>query len=392
LWQAALAGFADEVMSVAMSMIDESSSFEVTTSFEGRRAVVALHGRVESLDAFDLWAALAGAIDHLDRQVVVLDLAGLSFIGAAGLVALANAEQSFAEAGVELTIRTPPRLLQRFLSAMEMADVARLDQALARLGRLGREQVGESHDMSPLRISQDPIVNLKRVTAVPTDSGVVDGALRLVVELAQTAVNGADGVSVSLLRNGTLRTVAATDETIMEMDTDQYATGEGPCVDASRRGHWFHAESLDTESRWPSFTPQARALGIMSILSSPLTALEDPVGALNIYSRTPSIFDTEAQQTAASFAAKASSILGDARAGVTDAQLAARFHQALRNREIIATAKGIVMERESLDEDDAFENLLRQSIKSGVSLLTRAEAFARSTGQPELEREHQPDD
>ena len=267
-----------------MSMISESSSFEVTTSVEGQRAVVALHGKIESLDAFDLWAALAGAIDHLRRDAVVLDLAALDFIGAAGLVALANAEKSFADAGVELTIRTPPRLLQQFLGAMEMTDVARLDRALARLGRPGGEQVVESRDPSPLPTSQVSTTDRRREPAIPTDSGVVDGALRLVVELARTSVNGADGVSVSLLRNGQLLTVASTDDTIMEMDSSQYATGEGPCVDASRRGHWFHAESLDTETRWPSFTPRARALGIMSILSSPLTALDDPVGALNIYS------------------------------------------------------------------------------------------------------------
>ena len=126
------------------------------------------------------------------------------------------------------------------------------------------------------------------MTAIPTDPDVVDGALRLVVELAQISVRGADGVSVSLFRHGELLTVAATDETVTEMDAAQYATGVGPCVDASRRGRWFHAESLETETRWPAFTPQARALGIMAILSSPLTALEEPVGALNIYSRTAS--------------------------------------------------------------------------------------------------------
>ena len=158
------------------------------------------------------------------------------------------------------------------------------------------------------------------------------------------------------------------------------------------RGHWFHAESLDTETRWPSFTPRARALGVMSILSSPLTALEDPVGALNIYSRTASVFDVEAQRTAAIFARKASVILGDARAGVTDAELAVRFHQTLRSRDIISTAKGIVMEREGLNEEDAFEKLLRQSIKSGVSLLTRAEGFALANGQRDHASESQPHD
>jgi ANTAR domain/GAF domain len=230
------------------------------------------------------------------------------------------------------------------------------------------------------------------VTAIPTDPDVVDGAMRLVVELAQISVSGADGVSVSLLRHGELLTVAATDETIMKMDTDQYATGEGPCVDASRLGRWFHAESLKTETRWPSFTPRARALGIMAILSSPLTAFEEPAGALNIYWRTASTFDVEDQRAAAVYARKASVILTDARPSVTDAQFAVRFQEALRSREIIATAKGIVMERESLSEDDAFTNLLRQSMKSGVSLLNRAESFALSTGRPKIGCEHQRDD
>ena len=95
--------------------------------------------------------------------------------------------------------------------------------------------------------------------------------------------------------------MAASDQTITEMDADQYLTAEGPCVDASIQGRWFHAGSLETETRWPSFTPRARALGIMAILSSPLKALGRPVGALNIYSRTASTFDVEAQEAAAVF-------------------------------------------------------------------------------------------
>jgi len=44
----------------------------------------------------------------------------------------------------------------------------------------------------------------RRVTAMPADPDVVDGALRLVVDLARSCVDGADGVSVSLVHNGVL--------------------------------------------------------------------------------------------------------------------------------------------------------------------------------------------
>ena len=43
---------------------------------------------------------------------------------------------------------------------------------------------------------------LERIAAIPAGHDVVDGCLRLVVALTQASVEGADGVSVSLQRNG----------------------------------------------------------------------------------------------------------------------------------------------------------------------------------------------
>jgi len=228
------------------------------------------------------------------------------------------------------------------------------------------------------------LLRIARVLARYRLDDLIDATLRLVVELARSTVGGADGVSVSLLRHGQLATVAASDQTILDMDADQYATGEGPCVDASMKGHWFHAESLATETRWPSFIPQARDLGINAILSSPLKAFDQPVGALNIYSRTASTFDVKAQVTAAAFAQKASVILSDARAGVSDSQMGIRFQEALRSREIIALAKGVIMEREGMDEEQAFAALLRLSLYNGVALRRRAEEIVLSARRPAL--------
>ena len=232
----------------------------------------------------------------------------------------------------------------------------------------------------PSLSSSDP----RRVTALPAHPDVVDGALRLVVELARAFVGGADGVSVSLLRHGVLSTVAASDHTILAMDADQYATGEGPCVDASLQGHWFHAESLETETRWPSFTPRARALGIKAIMSSPLKAFDQPVGALNVYSRTAESFEIQDQQSAAVFARKASVILSDAGAGISETELASRYKEALRSRKVITLATGIVMEREGIDEEEAFSALLRLSLYHGELLRDRAQKTVLSARQPEF--------
>jgi hypothetical protein len=286
--------------------------------------------------------------------------------------------------GTKFTVRSPSDSINRLLGMMELAEMTRLlDRAASAAEHLGTRRESEIPFMVTERAHGGPAADFRSVTAMPSDPRVIDGALGLIVELARALVEGADGVSVSLLRNGRLSTVAASDQTILDMDADQYKTGEGPCVDASVQGHWFHAAELSGEKRWPSFTPQALGLGINAIISSPLKARDIPVGALNIYSRTPLAFSVKDQAAAAVFAKKASAILSDAGAGVSDTQTALRYQEALRSRRLVTLATGVLMEREGVDEDDAFADLLRLSLYHGEPLREQAHATVRSARQPQ---------
>jgi anti-anti-sigma regulatory factor len=353
--------------------------FSAATTFEGRAAIVSLRGVVDDIAAFELATIINAAIDRGPASLT-LDLAAVIFIGEAGLVVISNAESRLVGAGLVLTIRSPSALVNHHLGAAEKAT---LEQGPPGNGHLGPEQLGVVDVVSQRFGSSLSAPDLRRVAGMPTDPDVVDGALNLVVELALASIGDADGVSVSLRRHGVLSTVAASDRTIMEMDAEQYATSEGPCVEASVKGHWFHAESLDTETRWPVFTPRARALGIRAILSSPLRAFDQSVGALNIYSRTASTFTVKDQQAAAAFADKASLILADAHIDVSDRQMALRFQEALRSREVLSLAKGIIMERTGTDEEGAFNSLLRLSLHEGTTLRARAEAVLHSVAGAE---------
>jgi anti-anti-sigma regulatory factor len=365
-------------------MTKDTTEFVAVTSFEGDDATIALRGTTQNGPAFELGAIFDAAIDRRPASIV-LDVSELDFLGAAELLAISNGEKRLAVLGIGLTLRSPSALVNRILRVMEPAEPSRLEQALPGNGHLGPEELGpRAAALTQRSTSSLSTEDLSRMTALPADPDVIDGALRLIVELARISIGGADGVSVSLLRHGVLSTVAASDQTILAMDADQYSTGEGPCVDASVKGHWFHAESLDTETRWPAFTPQARGLGIKAILSSPLRAFEKPVGALNIYSRTAESFEVKDQESAAVFAQQASAILSDARAGVSDRQMAIRFQDALRSREVITLAKGIIMEREGIGEEGAFQSLLRLALAQGLPLRERAETMVVSARQLEL--------
>jgi AmiR/NasT family two-component response regulator len=61
-----------------------------------------------------------------------------------------------------------------------------------------------------------------------------------------------------------------------------------------------------------------------------------------------------------------------------------RFQEALRSREIISLAKGVIMEREGMDEEQAFAALLRLSLYNGDTLRRRAEEMLLSARRPQL--------
>jgi GAF domain-containing protein len=204
--------------------------------------------------------------------------------------------------------------------------------------------------------------------SIPTRR-LLDAALKLVVTMTQAVVVGADGVSITLPRNGQLETVAASNDVVLAMDHDQYDTRQGPCLDAARQGQSFHIDSLSREDRWADFVPRARARGIESILSSPLLHAQQPLGALNIYSRTVGAFAEHEKQWAHLFAAEASEVLATAQHSSDSREQQDQLAQALSSRQTIAQAQGAVMHRDALNADEAFSALRETSLRTSRPLL-----------------------
>jgi anti-anti-sigma factor len=342
-------------------------------TFNAEQAVMSVRGEVDIYAAPELGAFFETVIAS-GCSSVVLDLADLETLYASGMRVIVNASRRLASAGGQLTIRSPSARVNRVLDRSGLADLVRLDHL---------DSVQSLHLEPSVRAGRDGLTeHLSRVAALPSADDVVDGALRLVVALALATISGADGASVSLNRHGRLATVAASNQTVLDMDASQYATAEGPCVDASIEGNGFHVESLSTETRWPAFIPKAGALGINSILSSPLLAQDRPVGALNIYSRAAAAFAPNDQLAASLLATEASIILTYAGVDVADDQLASRLQRALRTRQIIDQAQGVIMERDGVGENDAYTLLRRVSVGSSRPLLERAEDIVASTLRP----------
>jgi GAF domain-containing protein len=209
--------------------------------------------------------------------------------------------------------------------------------------------------------------SLSRLAGVVLTEETSD-AINLVVSLARSTIKGADGVGVTIVRDDKFTTAAHSDATVREVDAIQYELNDGPCLSAMIDGNQTRIESMVHETRWPLFAPPAKDKGILSTWSFPLTVRGKSIGALNLYSRELDGFKNSDENIAKTFAVQASTVLSNALAYASSAQLSGQLREALESRQLIGEATGILMERLSCSREAAFKHLRRTSNNTNVKL------------------------
>jgi len=198
-------------------------------------------------------------------------------------------------------------------------------------------------------------------------AGNVTDTLASVVDLAVTTIDGCDFAGIVLLDGGVLSTPVHTHPLVVEADALQELCGEGPGLEAIAHRSVFYAEDLNTDHRWPQFSQRAAATGLRSVLSLPLSA-DAQRGALNLYARSPVAFGVVDRATGAILSSLAGLALSVARSHEDEERRELNFQAALSTREVIGEALGILMERERISADQAFDVLRRASQYLNVKL------------------------
>jgi GAF domain-containing protein len=186
----------------------------------------------------------------------------------------------------------------------------------------------------------------------------LDDTLHRVADLACRNIGGADLAGVTLLRDGKPTTAVFTDPASPEMDSAQYDTGVGPCLDAWRHQQVFRIDSTADDGQWPAFSQAAADHGIQSTISLPLAVRGNGIGALNLYSKQAAAFSDEDEQVGSLFADQASVALTNAQLYDSAYRLTQQLQEALTSRAVIDQAKGILMGQRGVGVDEAF-TLLR---------------------------------
>ena len=222
-------------------------------------------------------------------------------------------------------------------------------------------------------LPQDSIERLAKVEKLLRTQRSLPARLETVVAIAKRMVPNCDAGGVALLIDGEPTTGAASDRLAVEIDLVQYETGEGPCLAAIADSNVIRIDVLERDSRFSRFAPGALALDINSVLSTPLTARDRVVGALNLYSHRPDAFDERSEEAVRPLADYAAEVIGTSPLYAYSLEMVEGLVESMETQALIAQAIGVIMATEQRTSEEALDRLRSLALASGESMRTVAD-------------------
>jgi GAF domain-containing protein len=226
--------------------------------------------------------------------------------------------------------------------------------------------------------ASDDLAQLAEVLTLEEEVGRV---MQRSVDQLVESVPGADMASVTVLHGEAGETVASSNERVWAIDSDQYATGDGPCMEASRTREVVRVGVEEALERWPEFTRSARAAGVASYLSCPLFIDDEFAGSLNLYSEQPHGFSDFDVALLKLYLTAASAAISNNRRYARARGLAENLGKALDSRALIDQAIGVVMARRGIGPEQAFDELARESQNNNIKVRDLAARIVDSTSR-----------
>ena len=214
--------------------------------------------------------------------------------------------------------------------------------------------------MNDPETSMDELVTgLGRLAGALSSVESLDATLGNVVASAVSSIEPCDAAGLFVLDELGRRVAAVSDARAAELDQAHESVG-GPAADALATGLAVVVDDVEREFRYPAFATVASALGIATVLAYPLSA-GSRRGALSLYGTRPAAFDAADRAKGAVFAAVAGLAAGAAAQHQAEQAQNVALRRALVTRQVIGQAQGILMERDRVTADQAFEILRRAS-------------------------------
>jgi GAF domain-containing protein len=191
----------------------------------------------------------------------------------------------------------------------------------------------------------------------------------------------ADGAGLMLVdAEGQLRWASASDQTAQTLEDSQERLAQGPCAVAFSQRLPAAIRDIRIDPDWAEFTQILLGEGICAGLSVPVELDGGVIGTLDVYVGQPRDWGPSEVAALQAYAGLVASLLSAAVTAQVKGRLADQLQAALEHRWLIEQAKGVLMGREQVDAQTAFERLWGAALSSTRRLAYLARFV--TAGQP----------
>ncbi len=195
---------------------------------------------------------------------------------------------------------------------------------------------------------------------------------------ATLVVPGCDHASLLVRRDGRYVTVGASDQIAQHIDDLERRVGDGPCIDAIEEEAPQIETDLTTPSQWPRLAARLLAeTPVRGAMGFRLRVGERKAAALNLFSDTANVFDTESAGRAIVLVSFASVALN----AIAHGEDATTLRRGLLSNREIGKAVGMLMLLHGVSEDQAFEVLRRYSQDMNIKVADVARSVIEHRGK-----------
>ena len=210
---------------------------------------------------------------------------------------------------------------------------------------------------------------------LPLRSGSLQELLSEVARLCEDVCATNSSVSVTIGPPADPANLASSTEFAQRVDAAQMAAEEGPCQQAWESGAIVYSNDALGDSRWPRFGKAAGDLAIASALAAPIRVGDEILGVLNIYSRDADAFRASGMRVIELLAEAAGAVIHHVAEEEQLRELTAQLEEAMRSREVIEQAKGVLMSQYRCSSAEAFARLAKVSQDRNVRIREIAQAL-----------------
>lgn len=179
-------------------------------------------------------------------------------------------------------------------------------------------------------------------------------------------VSGDDAAGVTVIRRGRPATTTYTDDLVLKVDEAQYATDQGPCLEAAATQTMVRVNGGVAAERFPRFWDANAGTGMRSFLSTPMAIDDDHHGALNLYSRGDHGFGRLDEAALRIYVTVTGSVLAAARRAEHAQRQVDGLRRAMELRAAIEQCKGVLMAVFDVSDAKAFELIAWRSSVTNV--------------------------